>query len=165
MPNYRRFYNLHYPVFITVVTENRTPWLIDHSKVLLNAMRESRKKYSFNNIAHVILPDHFHWMFEMKETPIFSKLISFVKRDVTWRLKESGIKVKWQKRFYDHVIRDIDDFDRHLDYLHYNPLKHNVASNVYEYPYSSFNEWVKRGRYDTKWGQKEPRKIAGLELE
>jgi putative transposase len=67
-----------------------------------------------------------------------------MKRDVTWRLKESGRTGPfWQKRFYDHVIRDADYFARHLDYVHYNPVKHQQASRPTEHGWSSFQEWVK----------------------
>jgi putative transposase len=64
----------------------------------------------------------------------FSDLVAAVKRDVTWRLKELGSKGPfWQKRFYDHVIRDDDDFGRHLDYVHFNPVKHGFVSRAANY--------------------------------
>ncbi|MDH3342564.1 MAG: transposase, partial [Gammaproteobacteria bacterium] len=109
MPNYRRYYISHTPVFVTVVTKNRSPWLTTHVNQLLASMREANNKYPYRHIAHVVIEDHFHWLFEMLDETNFSKLVTFVKRDVIWRLKETGVTKQWQNRFYDHVIRDQHD--------------------------------------------------------
>ena len=63
--------------------------------------------------------------------------------------KERGI---WQRRFWDHVIRDELDFERHLDYIHYNPVKHGYVQCPCDWPYSSFQRWVERGVYESNWG-------------
>lgn len=152
MPKYRRYYQFHQPVFITVVTNHREPWLMNNQEQLLSSMRVAKEKYPYKHLAHVIMKDHFHWMFEMQNSPVFSNLVAFVKRDVTWRLKAKGIQIKWQNRFYDHMIRDQNDLDRHLDYIHYNPIKHGEVTRPSDYRYSSFGEWKKRGRYDNDWG-------------
>jgi len=165
MPNYRRYYISHAPVFVTVVTKNRTPWLIDHVDQLLNAMSRAKQKYPYKHIAHVILPDHFHWLFEMLDEDDFSKLVSFVKRDLSWRLKHHSIDAQWQNRFYDHVIRDEDDLNRHVDYIHFNPVKHGLVLSTDDYRHSSFSEWQKRGRYESGWGSCEPESIKVLDLD
>ena len=165
MPNYRRHYISNVPVFVTVVTKNRSPWLIENVDQLLGSMREAKNKYPYRHVAHVVMADHFHWLFEMLDENNFSKLVSFVKRDVVWRLKEKGVNERWQNRFYDHVIRDQQDLDRHIDYVHFNPVKHGMVSKVGDYPYSSFGEWLIRGRYDAAWGEVEPDDIRLMSLE
>ncbi len=165
MPNYRRYYLSNTPAFITVVTKNRSPWLINYEDQLLASMREAKNKYPYRHIAHVIMDDHFHWLFKISNKNNFSKLVAFVKRDVIWRLKESGINVQWQNRFYDHIIRDQQDLDRHIDYIHFNPVKHGAVLKTSAYPYSSFTEWQKRRRYDENWGEIEPDDIRLMSLE
>ena len=167
MPNYRRHYLGGHPIFVTMVTLRRRPWLTQHCDVLLDAMRWVKSRYPYRHIAHVVLPDHFHWMLE----PVngnFSRIVGAVKRDVTWRLKASGgngLPPYWQSRFYDHVIRDERDFQRHLDYIHFNPVKHGIARSPAEFAHSTFDEWWKRGIYDRNWGRVEPNDIADMHLE
>jgi putative transposase len=168
MPNYRRYYTPVHPIFLTIVTHHRRTWLADDRRVenLLHAMRWAKTKYPFRHVAHVVLPDHLHWMLSPADETSFSDLVAAVKRDVTWRLKELGSKGPlWQKRFYDHVIRDDDDFGRHLDYVHFNPVKHGYVSRAANYQWSSFHEWVKRGVYDEDWGATEPAWIKDMDLE
>ena len=62
---------------------------------------------------------------------------------------ESGI---WQSKYYEHTIRNIKDFYTKLEYIHYNPIKHKIVKNIFEYPYSSFFQYVKIGFYDIEWG-------------
>jgi hypothetical protein len=107
-----------------------------------------------------------HWMLSPADETSFSDLVAAVKREVTWRLKELGRKGPlWQKRFYDHVIRDEDEFGCHLDYVHFNPVKHGYVSRAADYRWSSFHEWVKRGVYDEDWGESEPDWIKDMDLE
>lgn len=65
------------------------------------------------------------------------------------RKGERGV---WQRRFWEHLIRDDEDFARHLDYIHYNPVKHGCAARAADWPYSTFQKWVKRGVYAEDWG-------------
>lgn len=168
MPNYRRYDIPGHPVFLTIVTHERRPWLADYACVetLLESMRWAKTEYPFRHVAHVILPDHLHWILEPKSGTRCPDLIGAMKRDATWRLKEAGLTGPfWQKRFYDHVIRDEDDFGRHLDYVHFNPVKHGYASRAAEYRWSSFLEWVKRDAYPDTWGATEPDRITDMDLE
>ena len=113
------------------------------------------------------MPDHVHWMFEPVKGD-FSTIVAAVKREATWQLKRdggNGLPPYWQSRFYDHVIRDEDDFWRHLDYIHFNPVKHGVTAAPADYPHSSFQEWCYRGVYEADWGRKEPDDIAKMNLE
>lgn len=165
MPNYRRFYLSSTPVFVTVVTQSRKPWLNQDSDLILKSMQNVKQHYAFRHIAHVIMSDHIHWLFEPKKNNNFSIIIAAFKRDVTWSLKSVAVSEKWQKRFYDHVIRDDDDLKQYLDYIHYNPVKHGLVSDPFEYQYSSIYEWKKRGVYSKGWGVVEPEEIKGMNLE
>ncbi|MGQ0587531.1 MAG: REP-associated tyrosine transposase, partial [Gammaproteobacteria bacterium] len=168
-PNYRRYHLLGHPVFITMVTRDRRPWLREpgHVDVLMESMRRVKVLYPFRHAAHGVMPDHVHWMFEAKDGD-FSRIVGAVKRDVTWRLKQAGgngLPPYWQSRFYDHVIRDESDFEQHLHYIHFNPVKHGVVAKVTEHEYSSFRQWVERGVYEADWGSSEPESIKAMELE
>jgi putative transposase len=63
--------------------------------------------------------------------------------------REKGI---WQRRYWEHVIRDDADLERHVDYIHYNPIKHGLVSRVIDWPYSSFHRHVERGVLPADWG-------------
>ena len=77
--------------------------------------------------------------------------------------REKGI---WQRRFYDHIIRTEEDFNRHLDYIHYNPVKHGLVKASKNWKYSSFNKYVKNGQYEENWCNLEDKyNINILELE
>ena len=168
MPKYRRLALPGHPVFLTLVTDRRRRWLGDEAAVqcLLDSMCWARQRYPFAHLAHVILPDHLHWLVRPSDGTSFSDLVRAVKRDVTWRLKGTGIEGPlWQKRFYDHVIRDRDDLARHLDYVHYNPVKHGYALRPLDYRWSSFAQWLERGVYTEDWGAVEPQRISGMDLE
>ena len=169
MPNYRRYYLRGHPVFVTVVTHERRPWLQEaaHADLLLESMRRVKVIHPFRHAAHVLMPDHVHWMFEVADGD-FSRVVGAVKRDVTWQLKRlggNGLPPYWQARFYDHVIRDEQDFERHLHYIHFNPVKHSVAVSAGAHVHSSFRQWIARGVYDENWGASEPDAIKGLDLE
>jgi len=171
MPNYRRYYLAGHAVFVTVVTHERDPWLNDATnlRALLESMRRVKRLYPFRHVAHVILPDHFHWLFVPRESSAWSRIVGAVKRDVTWRMKERGSchERLWQNRFYDHVVRDEHDFGRHLDYIHYNPVKHGHCHAAGEYANSSFLAWVKRGVYPPEWGvsTSPPRHLHDMDLD
>ena len=112
--------------------------------------------------AVVILPDHLHCIWQLpKNDDNFSsrwRLIkSYFSRSINseeyisksrQRKKERGI---WQRRFWEHVIRNEEDYIRHVEYIHYNPIKHGYVNNVQDWKYSSFHHWVKRSIYSIDW--------------
>jgi len=164
MPNYKRYYSNEYTnIFITMVTNKRQPLLIDNIQLLRFAFQETLKKYKFKIIAICVLPDHIHMIIEEPELKNYSNIISSIKKVFSHNinkiyknneLSESRIKRKetgiWQRRFYEHTIRDEKDFCRHLDYIHYNPYKHyKIAPAKWEY--SSFKKYVKMGIYPDNW--------------
>jgi putative transposase len=74
-------------------------------------------------------------------------------------------RLVWQRRFWEHTIRDEDDWRRHVDYIHYNPVKHGLAKRPGDWPWSSFRKAVAKGWYDEAWGACEPEAIDGMDYE
>ena len=159
MPNYRRYYIENSCVFITIVTYNRQPLLIDNINLLRQSIKESQ--YKFNIIAGVVLPEHLHIIIKPENIKDLPKIIFSIKyrfsRNIggigipPYKLKRKGERKIWQSRYYDHIIRDENDFYRHLDYIHYNPIKHEFATKAIDYPYSSFEKFVGLGYYNEDW--------------
>lgn len=125
MPNFHRYYIPQSIVFITSVTHQRTPYLgsIEHLDLFWKVVRREQKVQSFRLLAYIILPDHFHWLMQMPAPqPNFSLPIGRIKRNFTIAIKQlHGEMVTlqvWQERFWDHVIRNEDDLERHIDYIH-----------------------------------------------
>jgi len=129
-------------------------------------MMACKAKHPFTIVALVLLPDHLHTIWTLPEEDAdFSTRWSILKTCFTlaWlaagggegaisssrrRNRRRGV---WQRRFWEHRIRDQDDFNRHLNYIHYNPVKHGLARCPHAWPHSTFGKWVKRGAYRTDW--------------
>ena len=90
MSKYRRYYLPAAPVFITLATQYRKPWLIDHAELVLASMHRVKEKHKFRHIAHVLLPDHMHLIIAPLSDSNFSKIIAAIKTDISWRMKEQG---------------------------------------------------------------------------
>jgi putative transposase len=158
MTNIRRYPANGASVFITAVTANREPFLIsnENKQLLLDVIREVKLQHGFVMLGYAILNDHFHFLINPKDADI-SKIMQSIKLRFTRRYIKRASSTKeqpvslWQRRFWDHVIRDEDDFQRHLDYIHYNPVKHGVIASANEYIFSSFRAYVERGAYDLDW--------------
>jgi len=116
--------------------------------------------------AIVLLPDHVHMIMRLPpDEDDFPARLSKIKRNFTEGYLASGgsenkptparrrqrYRGVWQKRYYEHAIRDYDDFKRHLDYLHANPVKHGLVHRPSEWTWSSFHRYVKSGEYDPDW--------------
>jgi putative transposase len=155
--NIRRFYIPEAVYFITSVTNRRKPIFRERANIELfwDTLVKVRECYPHELQAFVLLPDHFHFLIK----PIgcsFSKLFQSLHRNYTVNFKvlysiERNLTL-WQHRFWDHVIRDEKDWQFHLNYIHYNPVKHGYVSRPEDWEFSSFREWVKRGAYTFGWG-------------
>ena len=69
----------------------------------------------------------------------------------------------WQRRFWEHVIRDETDLNNHIDYIHYNPVKHSLVKNVADWPWSSFHRYVRMGYYESGWGEDVGEQVERME--
>lgn len=128
----------------------------------------AKQKHDFEIFASVILPEHLHLILNLEDTENYSSIISYIKSyfsrninenellNISHKLTPSKIKKRekgvWQRRFYEHTIRDEQDLYNHLDYIHYNPVKHGVTENTKFWEYSSFQKFVKQNWYEANWG-------------
>jgi putative transposase len=151
--NIRRYYFPGQIVFITQVVKKRTPIFLNEDMVtLLKAnIRYTKDNHSFKILAYVILPDHFHLLIQPNGESNFSQIMHAMKSRFTRAYKKKkGISNHinlWQRRFWDHVIRDEQDFENHFHYIHFNPIKHGYVDHPNDWVYSSYIEWLKRGVY------------------
>lgn len=166
MADYKRVFIDGHSYFLTVVTHRRNPILIENVDLLRESIREAKSKFVFDIEAIVILPDHFHMLIKPKEAEAYPKIIGSIKRHFSRHCdpkhyehlsqsnsrEEQGYRPVWQKRFYEHTIRDEDDFRTRIEYIHYNPVKHGLVTSAKEWENSSFHKYVRMGRYDEYWG-------------
>lgn len=108
-------------------------------------------------IASVILPDHVHYLFDTNGRDI-SLIMQRIKMSfgAIYR-KRHNLKSGrlWQNRFWDHIIRDQDNFNNHVSYIHYNPVKHGYVKSPFNWIQSSIHEYFKNGYYRRDWGSRE----------
>lgn len=159
MSDYRRLYVPGGTYFFTVVTYRRQPIFADGQKVewLRQAFQTVKAKRPFDLLAAVVLPDHLHCILRLPENDRnFSSRWQMIKtafsRHIPTQVRKDGAKTIWQPRFFEHCIRDEDDFRKHLDYIHYNPVKHGLADTPAAWPHSSFLRFVSKGWYPANWG-------------
>ena len=156
MPRYRRDYQGS-KWFFTVVTASRKRFLTEEfsRQSLRLAVKECQEGSPFEIDAWVLLPDHMHCIWTMdEEDRDFSKRWSIIKRLYTVHFRKNGRVAEpyWQPRFWEHTIRDERDYENHMNYLHYNPVKHGLVKTPLDWPWSSFHRLVKAGIYSPDWG-------------
>ena len=174
---FRRCYQPGGWYFFTVVTHARKPILTCPENItrLRQVLRHIKDKRPFVIDAIVILPDHIHTVWRLPQGDAdFSTRWRMIKRDFSIAMQGNNVsrphRVKgekgvWQRRFREHAIRDEADWRRHVDYIHYNPVKHGYVDNPAAWPYSSFNLAVRKGWYPQDWGRQEPATTRGMRLE
>lgn len=156
--NIRRYYIPNSIVFITQVVDRRIPIFVHQVFIdlLRENLRETKKYHPFSMIGYCFLPEHFHVMIRPTGASNFSDIMHSLKPNFTKDYKKqigiSGSMKFWQKGFWDHVIRDEQDFVRHLDYIHYNPVKHGLVETPEAWAHSSFVDWKQKGAYMDRWG-------------
>jgi putative transposase len=162
MVRYRRNFVHGGTYFFTVTLLDRnSSALVDHIGALRAAFRASRRERPFMIDAIVILPDHLHAILTLPEDDAdFSGRWRRIKGHFSSRMIAAGASVSrhpngdyalWQRRFWEHTIRDEDDYARRVEYIHFNPLKHGLVSRVREWPYSSFHRYVRLGILPNDW--------------
>ena len=170
MPDYRRPRVPGGTYFFTVVTHRRIKLFSNaHARTLLgNVLRRCAQNRPFSMDAIVLLPDHLHAIWTLPSGDAdYSGRWSWIKHEFTrlWlegfgretrlsvgrqRERRRGV---WQPRFWEHTIETDDDFERHFDYLHYNPVKHGLVASPGDWLWSSFHRWVRAGVYPPDWGR------------
>ena len=164
MSHYRRSLAEGATFFFTLtLADRKSSLLTSEIERLRNAYRNVHAKYPFETIAICVLPDHLHAVWQLPEGDAsFGRRWSLIKRLFSTGLSASAQrsdskrakreKGLWQRRFWEHQIRDDLDLHRHVDYVHYNPVKHGLVRQVKDWPHSSFHRHVERGLLDVNWG-------------
>ncbi|MFH1719882.1 MAG: transposase [Planctomycetota bacterium] len=164
MSHYRRadFCGGYY--FFTVVSYQRQKILAGElaRKHLRHAFEKVRSKRYYETIAICLLPEHLHCIWKLPENNSdFSTRWSLIKRHFTMNYLKAGgselpqtdsmskhrLRGIWQKRFWEHQIRDERDLQRHIDYIHYNPVKHGLVEDIGDWPWSTYNKYIESGYY------------------
>ena len=173
MPDYRRWYVSGGTFFFTLVTHHRRPILCTDlaRRCLREAIDKVRTDWPYDLVAIVLLPDHLHTVWTLPagdaRYPIRWKRI---KEEFTRRyLKGGGSEVSpgssrlrrsergiWQRRYWEHTVRDEADLKRCVDYVHWNPKKHGYVDSVRDWHWSSFHRFVGLGEYTPEWGAEDP---------
>ena len=163
MSRYRRSRIQGGTFFFTVTLVDRTSrLLIERIDDLRAAYGEVQRKHSFKMLAICVMPDHIHAIWELPYGDAdFSSRWSRIKSgfsrgqpaaERTARKIAKREKGIWQRRFWEHQIRDERDLQRHIDYVHHNPVKHGWVNQVVDWPHSSFHRYVKAGWLPSDWG-------------
>ena len=156
--------------FLAIVCANRYPFFYDSDRldIVLAAMRRIAQRFQLEYNAWVILPDHLHLLLSPKEAD-YSTVVSSFKRTVTSSMRNRGFTggktTIWQDRFWEHTIRDDEDYERSVDYIHFNPVKHGLARTPIEWKYSSVHQFIKDGIYGRNWTEWSEIKINGAEYD
>ena len=163
--NFRRYYTPNAIIFITQVVQNRIPIFANetHLNLLRSTLHRVKALHPFSMLGYVFLPDHLHLLIKPTGNSNFSQIMHSLKPNFTKAYKQTigvtGDMKLWQKRFWEHTIRDELDFERHLDYIHYNPVKHGLVASPEDWEHSSFVAWKERGVYPDGWGWSMPPSI------
>ena len=165
MSRYRRSLAAGGVFFFTVnLADRKSRLLAEEYERLRRAVDLARSRHPFLTLAFCVLPDHWHVIWRMPENDAdFGLRWRVIKHAFSLGLapaatrspskiakREKGI---WQQRFWEHQIRDDADLQRHVDYIHFNPVKHGHAKIVREWRYSSFHTYVERGGLPPDWGR------------
>ena len=173
MSRYRRAKIAGGTFFFTVTLADRSrELLVQHIDRLRCVYRSVHQRYPFETIAICVLPNHMHavWALPVEDAD-FSRRWNLIKGGFSRGLpsapsrsqsklarREKGL---WQRRYWEHAIRDDANLERHVDYIHYNPVKHGYVSRVCDWPHSSFHRYVEQGLLPMDWGG-DVRDVPGL---
>lgn len=162
MVQYRRNLVKGGTYFFTVALLNRhSNTLTQHIDILRESVKAARKNHPFEIIAWVVLPEHLHavWQLPTDDSDYSSRwraikshfVRGLEKQGVIVNMRDDGSALVWQRRFWEHTIKDEDDLCRCVDYCYINPVKHGLVNAVVDWPYSSFHRDVKRSIYPSNW--------------
>lgn len=174
MTEYRRLIIPGGTYFFTVnLADRRSGLLVKHIDALRAAWAQTARSHNFETVAVVVLPDHLHTLWQLPEgdhdfamrwrliKTRFTRALSEAERGEGRRKGERGV---WQRRYWEHVIRDEDDLAAHIGYIHYNPVKHGHVADVDDWPYSSWHRFKRESglEYDPEawkhrhFGERDP---------
>jgi putative transposase len=163
MPDYRRNRVAGGTYFFTVnLLDRDRPLLVEHIELLRESVRRVRELMPFHIDAWVVLPEHMHALWTLPEGDAdFPRRWQAIKMAFSKRVtagealsasrRSRGERGIWQRRYWEHTIRDDRDYAAHMDYIHFNPVKHGLVTEVAAWPFSSFHKSVALGLYPLAW--------------
>jgi putative transposase len=169
MPEYRRIFIPGGTFFFTIVTYERQPLFFnpDTRQLFRKAVHAVLDTHPFCEVAYCILPDHIHTIWTLPEHdsdyPIrwraikgnfsrwYQELFGLLTVNNESHQKRGEATI-WQRRYWEHLIRDDFDYENHMDYIHYNPVRHGLVTRPQDWKWSSFEDHVKNGTYEPDWG-------------
>ena len=167
MPDYRRHRVAGGTYFFTLaLLDRRSELLVREIAALRAAVVRAQRLHPFRIDAWVVLPEHMHAVWTLPAGDAgYSARWGLIKRWFSAALPPGeersasraakGERGIWQRRFWEHTVRDAEDFARHVDYVHFNPVKHGLAGRAGEWPHSTFRRAVARGDYPADWGRQD----------
>jgi len=168
MTTYRRLFIPGGTYFFTVALADRSSSLLtERIDDLRAAYRYAHDRHPFETVAMVVLPEHIHCIWTLPEDdadyPTRWRLLktAFSRRIPALEPRSNSRQAKhergiWQRRYWEHAVRDEEDLLRHVDYIHFNPVKHGYVGRVGDWPYSTFPRFVARGWFPEDWGGDAP---------
>ena len=162
MVNYRRSRVAGGTFFFTVnLRDRKHTLLVDHIDTFRRIVRDVKAELPFTIDAMVVLPDHWHAIWTMPPDDFgYASRIRLIKAQFTRHLLSEGIAIDkddrgeyklWQRRFWEHTIRDDRDFEAHVNYVHINPVKHGYVTRATDWPHSTIHRYVERGLLVAEW--------------
>jgi putative transposase len=153
--------------FFTLVTHHRRRFLCEPDAIALlsQSFRYTKQRHSFEIDAVVILPEHLHCVWTLPEgdsnysmrwrliKTFFSRHCGDeIRGEISASRRDKKEQAVWQRRFWEHCIRDEMDWRQHVEYIHYNPVRHGLVKSPKDWEYSSFHRYVREGKYNMMWG-------------
>ena len=153
--------------FFTVnLADRKQTLLVDEFEKLRLVINNVKKQHPFQLDAMVVLPEHLHAILTLPvDDNDFAKRWMLIKTGFSRQLpkqerindsrKRKGERGIWQRRYWEHAIRDELDFERHVNYIHYNPVKHGYVKRAIDWPNSTIHEYLRKGILDENWAYEE----------
>ena len=175
--NYKRVFILNSYVHLIVVAYKRKDIFLENIELLRISFKNARQYFDFEIIAICVLPNHIHIILNPNNIHEYPKIITSIKyyfskhynvgvETPTYGYINKGEKGVFQHRYFEHTICSQEELNNHIDYVHYNPVKHGYVKSVKEWEFSSFHKFVKEKFYDINWGSlNEIKNIENLDFE
>ena len=172
MVQYRRSRLAGGTFFFTVnLHDRRRTLLVEHADALRGVVRNTQTESPFVIDAMVVLPDHWHAVWTLPPgDAAYTRRIQLIKARFTLHLVRAGVNLVrdargeyrlWQKRFWEHTIRDDRDFEAHVNYVHINPVKHGYVARAVDWPHSTIHRYVRKGSMPADWACASPEGTFG----
>ena len=164
--NYKRVFIPNSYVHLIIVSYNRNDIFVENIELLRSSFKKAKQFFDFEIIAICVLPNHIHMILNPKNIQEYPKIITSIKyyfsrhysvgvETPTYGYVNKGEKGVFQRRYYERTICSQEELNNHIDYIHYNPVKHGYVKCVKDWELSSFHKFVENKLYDENWGSSE----------